>query len=106
LLRVSQLGLKFAAFFEKLTIMMDDFAKHLVYLSKYAETFLEYPDVQNVRYRSCAISTSVANYTIQALSSAYQYLLEFCAAARKVFVDDCGETRRECLHFSFCVLSG
>jgi hypothetical protein len=47
---VSQLGLKFAAFFEKLTIMMGDFAKHLDYLSKCAATFLEYPDVQNVRY--------------------------------------------------------
>jgi hypothetical protein len=99
---VSQLGLKFAAFFEKLTTMMDDFAKHLDYLSKYAETFSEYPDVQNVRYQSCATSTSVANYTFQALSSAYKYLLEFCAAARKVFVDDGGETRRECPHFSFC----
>jgi hypothetical protein len=29
--------------------MMGDFAKHLEYLSKYAETFSEYPDVQNVR---------------------------------------------------------
>jgi len=86
--------------------MMDGFAEHLGYLSKYAETFLEYPDVQKVKYDSSAISTSNANCTIQALSSAYQFLLKFCAAARRVFVDDGGETRRECLHLPFLSPSG
>lgn len=45
----SQLGLKFAEFFEKLTDMMRVLGEHLGYLSKYATGFVGSPVVQQVR---------------------------------------------------------
>lgn len=45
----SQLGLRFAEFFEKLTDMMYMLSKHLGYLSKYATGFMESLEVQQVR---------------------------------------------------------
>lgn len=47
-LTLSQLGLRFAEFFEKLTDMMSILGGHLVYLSKYATGFMESREVQQV----------------------------------------------------------
>jgi len=69
---VIQLGLKFFTFFSKLTEMMEDLSKHLGYLAMYAENFKHSKDVQ------------------EALSAAYEDLLEFCTGAKKVFVDKHG----------------
>ncbi|KAA8902670.1 ankyrin repeat-containing domain protein [Sphaerosporella brunnea] len=73
---IVQLGLNFAAFFEKLTDMMDNLSRHLGYLSKYAESFRASAEVQT------------------ALSAAYRDLLEFFSGARKVFVDKDGKPSR------------
>lgn len=43
-----QLGLKFVAFFEKLTDMICGLGDHLGYLAKYAAGFMSSPDVQQV----------------------------------------------------------
>lgn len=52
-------------------------ADHLVYLSRYATGFMEFPEVQ------------------EALSSAYGDVLEFCKGARNVFTDKEGNQSRE-----------
>ncbi|KAI5839052.1 ankyrin repeat-containing domain protein [Morchella snyderi] len=73
---LSQLGLKFAAFFNKLVEMMELLDGHLGYLSQYAESFNHCKEVR------------------EALSSAYGDLLSFCTGARNVFLDKQGNRSR------------